>query len=80
MARLAIIAALLAVIVLLFRSFLRSDPYAAPSTEMVQDPSCGTFVPKPEAVFRKVGDRDCYFCSQKCADEYQSRNAHNSAS
>lgn len=80
MARLVIIAAALAVIVLLFRSFLRSDPFAAPSTEMVQDPNCGTYVPKPEAVYQKIEDEEHFFCSQKCADEYKNRDGQGGAS
>lgn len=69
--RLAIIALLLAVIVLLFRSFFRTGNGNAAATEMVQDPNCRTYIPKPEAVRQSVAGRDLYFCSRKCAEEYQ---------
>jgi len=44
------------------------------STEMVLDPNCSTYIPETEAIKATIADRDCYFCSEKCADEY--RNKH----
>ena len=74
MTRLAVLALLLAVIVVLFRSFVRGNASGTPATEMVQDPNCQTFVPKTEAVRQSVGGRELYFCSRKCAEEYQLKN------
>ncbi|MBW2094544.1 MAG: YHS domain-containing protein [Deltaproteobacteria bacterium] len=39
--------------------------------EMVQDPVCKTYVPVREAEKRVIGGRAYYFCSKKCADEFQ---------
>ena len=71
MTRLAVIALLLAIIVLLFRSFFRTGTPGSPATEMVQDPNCQTFVPKPEAIRQTIEGREWYFCSRRCAEEYQ---------
>ena len=38
---------------------------------MVQDPNCGTYIPKREAVRARVGGEELYFCSKKCRDEYK---------
>ena len=39
--------------------------------EMVQDPQCGTYLPRQEAVRRRIAGEDHYFCSEKCAKEYE---------
>ncbi len=71
MTRLVLIAVILAIIVLLIRSLFRPRlEDAGASTEMVQDPQCGTYVPRPEAITRRIQDRDYCFCSQRCADEF----------
>lgn len=71
--RLAIIAVLLAISMLLVRSLFRSGTEGAlgKSTEMVQDPHCKTYVPKPEAVLQTIAGKEFYFCSRKCAEEFQ---------
>jgi len=71
MTRLAVIALLLAIIVVLFRAFFRGGAPGAAATEMVQDPNCQTFIPKPEAFRQSVEGRELYFCSRRCADEYR---------
>ena len=38
---------------------------------MVQDPKCGTYIPKREAVRARVRGEELYFCSKKCRDEYK---------
>jgi uncharacterized protein len=42
--------------------------------EMVQDPNCGTYVPRNDAVRRRLHGQDLYFCSETCAEEYTARN------
>ena len=37
---------------------------------MVQDPNCGTYIPRSEAVRRSVGGEDRWFCSEACAEAY----------
>lgn len=37
--------------------------------DMVQDPNCGTYVPRGDAIKSKQN----YFCSKKCRDEYQAK-------
>ena len=39
--------------------------------EMVQDPVCKTSVPVREAEKRVINGKRYYFCSKKCADEFQ---------
>jgi uncharacterized protein len=39
--------------------------------EMVQDPSCRTYVPKGRAVTRRVNGKLCYFCSEACAKQFE---------
>jgi YHS domain-containing protein len=41
--------------------------------EMVQDPECKTFIPKHNARRRLVQGEAYYFCSQKCADQFEER-------
>jgi uncharacterized protein len=39
--------------------------------EMVQDPVCKTYVPMREAEKRVIGGKTYYFCSEKCAEEFE---------
>ena len=39
--------------------------------EMVQDPVCKTYVLLREAEKRVIGGKTYYFCSRKCADEFE---------
>lgn len=41
--------------------------------DMVQDPNCGTYVPRSDAVRRRFGGEEVFFCSETCADEYKSK-------
>jgi uncharacterized protein len=47
--------------------------YGEPSTdkELVQDPSCHTYIPRETALRATIGGEVYYFCSQKCLDEYK---------
>ena len=38
--------------------------------ELVQDPSCLTYVSKRIAVRRKIGGKDYYFCGERCLKNY----------
>lgn len=37
---------------------------------MVQDPQCGTYLPKHEAIKAFVKDEERYFCSEACRDAF----------
>jgi uncharacterized protein len=41
--------------------------------ELVQDPQCGTYVPKARAIVSGTGDGAKYFCSTTCRDAYAQR-------
>ena len=38
--------------------------------EMIQDPECGTYVPRNDAVKAQVKGKTQYFCSNDCRDKY----------
>jgi len=42
--------------------------------DMVMDPNCNTYIPKRDAIYRKVGGQKIYFCSDKCLKEYKAKN------
>ncbi|NCO59316.1 MAG: hypothetical protein COZ70_05135 [Deltaproteobacteria bacterium CG_4_8_14_3_um_filter_51_11] len=42
--------------------------------EMVQDPQCKTYIPMRQAEARYVNGKKYYFCSARCADEFESQN------
>jgi YHS domain-containing protein len=41
--------------------------------EMVQDPHCGTYVPRHEAIEERRQGRTLYFCSIACRDAYRNQ-------
>jgi uncharacterized protein len=43
--------------------------------EMAQDPVCGCYIPKSQALTLSHRDQKLYFCSQACFQKYQSSNA-----
>jgi len=44
--------------------------------ELVQDPSCHTYISKRIAVRKRVRGQDYYFCSEKCMKNYlEDRNS-----
>ncbi len=68
--------------VLLLRRLLqlgvpRRDPAENARTlkgaDMVQDPSCGIYVPRDTAVSTQVRGETRYFCSEKCRNEFVKR-------
>jgi len=73
MARLLIILALVAGFIMLYRSLFGSNPKLedpSDTADMVQDPNCGVYIPKKQAVIELVHGKESFFCSKKCADEY----------
>ena len=80
MARLIIILALVAGFIMLYRSLFggatspsRDDP--TETADMVQDPNCGTYVPKKQSIPKLVHGKEQFFCSKKCAEEYSSKES-----
>jgi len=77
MSRLVIIAVIVAVVLFLFRWFLApapKKPSSPGSTEMVKDPNCEIYVPQTEALRREISGKEHFFCSEKCADEYEAKS------
>ena len=46
-----------------------------PVDEMVQDPSCMTYIPKRTAYRRIVAGREYFFCGQECADRFEKKSS-----
>lgn len=83
MIRLLLLAALFYLGYSLLRSFLRvlpghrGSPPAAKGPrgeEMVQDPHCGTYLPRGEALTKTVRGEMHYFCSKACRDAFAGRD------
>ncbi|MDY6849431.1 MAG: PP0621 family protein [Geoalkalibacter sp.] len=60
------------------RSISGDSPDSAPRSsssrrgeEMVQDPHCGTYVPRHEAIEERSRGGTQYFCSTACRDAYR---------
>ena len=43
--------------------------------EMVQDPVCGCYLPKRQALYLSSKGKKIYFCSEGCFQKYKSSNA-----
>jgi YHS domain-containing protein len=79
--RLIVFAVLLVIVYFLVRSAVRGffqkrqDVARAGSSglssELVQDPVCGMFVPKEGAYFIRNADRTHFFCGESCRDIYE---------
>ncbi len=41
--------------------------------DMVQDPQCGTYLPRSEALEKTVRGTRHFFCSKECRDAYQNK-------
>jgi uncharacterized protein len=52
---------------------VRRDERGDVIDDMVQDPNCGTYVPRGEAVRRRIRGEDHFFCSETCADQYEEK-------
>jgi len=48
------------------------DESASPAmdADMVQDPRCGVYVTREEAVRAEIDGRQVFFCSRKCKEDY----------
>ena len=42
--------------------------------DMVQDPECGTYVPKSDAIKASAAGKTHYYCSTDCRDKHQKRS------
>ena len=67
---------IIVVVFLVVRAMIKSDVEEdetedTSSTIMVQDPNCKTYVPKTEAVRKEIREKEYFFCSEKCAEEYE---------
>jgi len=40
--------------------------------DLVQDPLCGTYIPKSQACVKEIEGREQYFCSRECCEKYLS--------
>jgi YHS domain-containing protein len=47
----------------------RTSQKAEPE-ELVQDPSCHTYIPQRSAVRKKIAGRVLYFCSEECLRKF----------
>ena len=76
MFRLVVFVILLIVVILAVRAIVsprsEEEENDTESKDMVEDPNCHVFIPKAEAVRKKIQGREHFFCGQKCAEEYQS--------
>jgi YHS domain-containing protein len=52
----------------------RQTPTAV-AEEMVRDPVCQLYLPRTEAIRRKVQGRDYFFCSPGCIDKFLVRRS-----
>ena len=46
-------------------------PGDGPVDEMVQDPSCMTYIPRRSAQRKVVGGKEFFFCSKECAEKFE---------
>jgi len=62
---------------LLFSSRRRVSPPPHPGNgsgeEMVKDPNCGVYIPRGDAVVKKIDGETRYFCSPECSDKFSGR-------
>ncbi len=47
------------------------SPGEGPVDEMVQDPSCMTYIPRRGAQRKVVGGKEFFFCSKECVEKFQ---------
>jgi len=55
------------------RIFPSSHPENGNGQEMVKDPHCGVYLPRSEAVVKKISGETRHFCSQECSDNFSGR-------
>ena len=79
MVRLIIFIIVLYILYRVVRGFIRSISSQKPNSsvrggdvdEMVQDPQCGTYIPRRDAVQKYIEGRPQLFCSEECAKQYE---------
>ena len=49
----------------------QQGPVEGSVDEMVQDPSCMTYIPRRDAQRKVVGGKEFFFCSKECSDKFQ---------
>lgn len=47
-----------------------ADRDAAVTEEMVQDPVCRTYLPRSQAIRRRIRGQEHFFCSPGCVDKF----------
>jgi len=52
----------------------RVDTAPPQGEDLVQDPFCGTYVPKSQAYVQDIDGRKQYFCSRDCCEKYLAGN------
>lgn len=82
MIRLAIFILLVYVLVKVIRKVVptghrrpRSAPSRSSGTELVQDPVCGVYIARSQAIPLTRQGTTHYFCSQQCRDRFVSANS-----
>ena len=79
MVRLLFFVILLYILYRVARGFFRTISSRKPDSsvkggdvdEMVQDPQCGTYIPRRDAVQMLIEGRPQLFCSEECAKQYE---------
>lgn len=75
-----------AIIYLLYKYYRKSLPQPDNGQQgnvrdiLVKDPNCGKYIPKERAVRVEFDGKIYYFCSLKCATEYEEKLKHESES
>ena len=49
----------------------RPRPTSRQGEDMVQDPQCGIFLPRTDALEATIQGESRYFCSEQCRTEYE---------
>ncbi len=57
------------------RKSIPEDRSQIGSKEMVKDPQCNTYIPKDEAISRRIRGQSYYFCSKECAQRFKERKS-----
>lgn len=73
--RFAVLGIIIVLFVMLVRALFPSTKKIAADEpgEMVQDPNCQAYVPKLQAIEKKVAGEIHFFCSEKCAEEFSGK-------
>ena len=85
MLRLAVYAGLIVLAVFLLASLRggtrtgRRPGSGQPDDVMVHDPVCSMYVPKSKSLARRIEGETVYFCSEACADRYESQRRESRA-